>query len=218
MSSGCFRLPLGGGSGFGAPKPRRQRQQRARSASDAAAASSAPPQQGLLNNPVLKSGLVSGSLALAGDVLAQLLTMRSESGSSSGSAASYDAARAARMGTFGLLFYGPYQYFWYGALDRAFPGRTLLNFATKVTLNQLALAPLTISVAFGWNLALQQRLGELPGKLRADFVPTMLNGWKFWVPAATINFTAVPLQYQVLWMSTCGMCWTGYLSYSSAKK
>lgn len=45
MSSGCFRLPLGGGSGFGAPKPRRQRQQRARSASDAAAASSAPPQQ-----------------------------------------------------------------------------------------------------------------------------------------------------------------------------
>lgn len=141
---------------------------------------------------------------------------------------------------------GPYQYFWYGALDRAFPGRTLLNFATKVpclgccvpvkpgmpcrrqfarqhaslkrrsglaashprscphlpcllqvTLNQLALAPLTISVAFGWNLALQQRLGELPGKLRADFVPTMLNGWKFWVPAATINFTAVPLQYQV---------------------
>lgn len=29
-----------------------------------------------------------------------------QSGSSSGSAASYDAARAARMGTFGLLFYG----------------------------------------------------------------------------------------------------------------
>ena len=67
----------------------------------------------------------------------------------------------------------------------------------QVALNQLCLAPLTISIAFGWTLALQQRLGELPSKLRADFVPTMLNGWKFWVPAATLNFTMVPLSYQV---------------------
>ncbi len=44
----------------------------------------------------------------------------------------------------------------------------------------------------------------------------MINGWRFWVPAATINFKLVPLQYQVLYMSTCGMLWTGYLSYQSA--
>ena len=54
------------------------------------------------------------------------------------------------------------------------------------------------------------------GKLRRDFVRTMINGWRFWVPAATINFKLVPLQYQVLYMSTCGMLWTGYLSYQSA--
>lgn len=108
---------------------------------------------------------------------------------------------------------------------------------------------------------------EFPAKLRSDFKRTMLNGWKFWVPAATINFVAVPLQYQVgpavpthlqlqafestqsacacaqllaagrgsawhlcttplppgpalqvLYMSTCGMCWTGYLSYQAAAK
>lgn len=80
----------------------------------------------------------------------------------------------------------------------------------------------------------------------------MINGWRFWIPAATINFKLVPLQYQVrgrvpqsatnfvqaagftqpskpcvcaptlacpfqvLYMSTCGMLWTGYLSYQSA--
>ena len=32
--------------------------------------------QGLLDNPWLKSGIISGSLSLAGDVLAQLLTLR----------------------------------------------------------------------------------------------------------------------------------------------
>lgn len=123
---------------------------------------------------------------------------------------------------------------WYRTLDRAFPARTLANFAAKVrksgrlplcrcgtsthphpgcsclfaypqvSLNQLCLAPLTITMAFGINLALQQRLGELPGKLQADFVPTMLNGWRFWVPAASVNFTLVPLRYQVLYMSCCG--------------
>lgn len=73
-----------------------------------------------------------------------------------------------------------------------------------MTLNQLCLAPLTITMAFGINLLLQQRLGELPSKLKADFVPTMLNGWRFWVPAASVNFTLVPLRYQVLYMSCCG--------------
>ena len=63
-------------------------------------------------NPVLKSALISGTLSLAGDLVAQLLTGATPS--------SYDAPRAARMGSFGLVFYGPYQHYWYAALDRAF--------------------------------------------------------------------------------------------------
>ena len=43
-------------------------------------------------------------------------------------------ARASRMGTFGLCFYGPYQHFWYRALDRAFGARTVPNFVTKASL------------------------------------------------------------------------------------
>lgn len=133
------------------------------------------------------------------------------------SPSAYDAARALRMGSFGLLFYGPYQHFWYRALDRALPGRTIRSFASKVALNQLCLAPLVITGVFTWNLGLQGKLGELPAKVRQDFVPTMLTGWKFWVPAASINFMMVPLQHQVLYMSTCGLIWTAFLSYSSSQ-
>lgn len=35
------------------------------------------------------------------------------------------------------------------------------------------------------------------------------------MPAASLNFYAVPLQHQVLYMSCCGMLWTAYLSYIS---
>ena len=80
------------------------------------------------------------------------------------------------MGSFGLVLYGPYQHYWYRALERAFTARTLTNFATKVALNQLCLAPVVISAVFAWNLGLQQRLGEWPDKARQDFVPTLLNG------------------------------------------
>lgn len=65
-----------------------------------------------------------------------------------------------------------------------------------MALNQLCLAPLTITVAFAWNLCLTGQAGRLPAKMRADFLRTMLTGWKFWVPAATVNFVAVPLEYQ----------------------
>ena len=36
------------------------------------------------------------------------------------------------------------------------------------------------------------------------------------MPAASLNFYAVPLSRQVLWMSCCGVLWTAYLSHASA--
>ena len=79
----------------------------------------------------------------------------------------------------------------------------------QVALNQLCLAPLTISVAFAWNLVLTGKADQLPAKLRADFLRTMLNGWRFWVPAATVNFVAVPLKYQVLGQRPLGLLGVG---------
>ena len=119
------------------------------------------------------------------------------------------------MGLFGLLFYGPYQHWWYGLLDRSFPGRSTQAFASKVTLNQVALAPVVLAAVFAWNLVPLDRGSEWPAKVKKDLFPTMVNGWKFWVPAASVNFWAVPLEGQVAYMSACGLLWTAYLSYSS---
>jgi protein Mpv17 len=174
-----------------------------------AASSSSPSSPSPSMNLVLKSALISGSLSLAGDLVAQLLT--------GASSKSYDAARAARMGSFGLVFYGPYQHYWYAALDKAFNAKTTRNFAIKVFLNQAVLAPVVISAVFAWTLGLQNKLDEFPAKCERDFWKTMTTGWKFWVPAASINFYAVPLSSQVMYMSCCGVIWTAYLSYSSSK-
>lgn len=164
-------------------------------------------------NPLIKSALISGSLSLSGDLVAQLLQ-----NASSDSKSVYDLSRAGRMGSFGLCFYGPYQHYWYAALDRAFNAKTVKNFVTKVFLNQSCLAPIVISAVFAWTLALQNRLDEFPEKCRSDFKNTLYTGWKFWIPASSINFVLIPLRHQVLYMSCCGLVWTAFLSYSSSKQ
>lgn len=165
--------------------------------------------QEILGNPVVRAGIISGSLSLVGDLLAQFLSCAQ-------TRSSYDPARSFRMGSFGLLLYGPYQHYWYNALDGALPARTLTNFALKVFMNQACLAPVVVAGVFTWNLGLQGKLESLSSKCKRDFVPTLVTGWKFWVPAATVNFTMIPLQHQVLYMSACGVIWTAFLSYSSS--
>jgi protein Mpv17 len=122
------------------------------------------------------------------------------------------------MGSFGLFFYGPYQHYWYQALDASFKARTIRNFVSKVALNQLVLAPVVIAGVFAWSLGFQGQLSAWPDKVNRDFIPTILTGWRFWIPAASVNFVLVPLQHQVLYMSCCGVIWTAILSSSSESK
>ena len=234
-----------GFGGRGLPNDgRRGRGSRRSNASSSSSSSSSPSSSSptLSSNPLLKAALTSGGLSLAGDLLAQGLTYKlkqnkkpepeAQSGGSilgklltkkwkeavkpaAAAPFSLDLPRAARMGLFGLLFYGPYQFWWYGLLDRSFPGRSTQAFASKVTLNQVALAPVVLAAVFAWNLVPLGRGAEWPAKVRRDLLPTMVNGWKFWVPAASVNFWAVPLEGQVAYMSACGLLWTAYLSYSS---
>ena len=45
---------------------------------------------------------------------------------------SWDAARTARLGGFGLFFYGPLMHYWYGALNTAFPVDRAWTLAAKL--------------------------------------------------------------------------------------
>lgn len=163
----------------------------------------------------MKAAMTSGTMSAAGDLLAQFLTGQQAKSRGKG-AAPYDPLRTLRMFGFGFCWYGPYQYYWYNLLDYFMPAKNTANFLSKVTLNQLALAPVTLVAVFTWNLALTGQTAALQNKIKHDLVPSMINGWKFWVPAASLNFYAVPLKYQVLYMSCCGMLWTAYLSYISS--
>ena len=81
---------------------------------------------------VSKAAWTSGLLSALGDTLAQGLAAYYEQ--QAGKVGSYDPWRTARMFSFGLLWYGPYQYYWYNALEFLLPVKTVLTFLTKVIL------------------------------------------------------------------------------------
>lgn len=77
----------------------------------------------------------------------------------------------------------------------------VVSACAQVAANQFLLAPIVLCSVFSWNLAMQGKAREIPAKVQRDLWPTMVRGWAFWVPAASVNFWFVPLPYQVPWGS-----------------
>ncbi|XP_078439079.1 peroxisomal membrane 22 kDa (Mpv17/PMP22) family protein [Wolffia australiana] len=177
-----------------------------------------------------KQAATASALVLAGDTIAQVSSRlkAARAGSDESSSLSskeiasavlfnHDWTRAIRMASYGFLLYGPGSYAWYQFLDRAFPGQTIANLSAKVILNQVVLGPCVIAVIFAWNNLWLGQISQLPKKYRNDALPTLLYGFRFWVPVSVLNFWVIPLQARVAFMSTCSVFWNFYLSSALSK-
>ncbi|XP_059449071.1 protein SYM1-like [Corylus avellana] len=182
----------------------------------------------------LKQALIAGSLALSGDTIAQLSerwrkakALNHEQSLSDPDGFSkdvmrtllsdHDWLRALRMTSYGFLLYGPGSYAWYQYLDHSLPKQTAQNLVLKVLLNQIVLGPCVIAVVFAWNNLWQGKLSQLPDKYQRDALPTLLFGFRFWIPVSALNFWLVPLQARVAFMSTGSIFWNFCLSSTMNK-
>ncbi|EEC71429.1 hypothetical protein OsI_03624 [Oryza sativa Indica Group] len=171
--------------------------------------------------------VTAASLTLTGDTIAQVRQrivdrrLRGPEPDSKGLVPdllmSHDWLRALRMASYGFLLYGPGSHAWYQFLDQCMPKPTFANLSTKVILNQIALGPCVIGVIFAWNNLWTGKLSELPSKYRNDALPTLLFGFRFWIPVSIINFWMVPLSARVAFMSSCAIFWNFYLSTTMSK-
>ncbi|KAF9621828.1 hypothetical protein IFM89_028416 [Coptis chinensis] len=171
-----------------------------------------------------KQAATAASLTLTGDSIAQLTSRWKTIPPGSDNKdimatllSNYDWIRALRMTSYGFLLYGPGSDAWYRYLDRTLPKPTVENLLLKVLLNQIVLGPSIIAVIFAWNNLWKGRLSELPDMYQKDALPTLLYGFRFWVPVSVLNFWVIPLQARVAYMSTCSIFWNFYLSTAMSK-
>jgi hypothetical protein len=59
------------------------------------------------------------------------------------------------------------------------------------------------------------RFSHLASKLRSNWREDLILAWKVWIPAMLINFSTIPLQYQVPFTAAVSF---GYMSYFSLKR
>ncbi|CAA7055829.1 unnamed protein product [Microthlaspi erraticum] len=179
----------------------------------------------------LKQAVTAGALTFTGDTIAQISGRWNKKRAALQHSASdkldeeewwsilaeHDWVRALRMSSYGLLLYGPGSYAWYQYLDYSLPKPTATNLVLKVLLNQVVLGPIVIGVIFAWNNLWLGKLSELGNKYQKDALPTLLYGFRFWIPVSILNFSVVPLQARVAFMSMGSVFWNFYLSSAMSK-
>ncbi|KAJ6898066.1 protein Mpv17 [Populus alba x Populus x berolinensis] len=141
----------------------------------------------------LKQAVTAGALALTGDTVAQVTDRWKKN--------------------------KPYKRHSYDqdASQNSNDNQTVQNLMLKVLLNQVVLGPSVIAVVFAWNNLWQGKLSQLPEKYQRDALPTLLYGFRFWIPVSILNFWAVPIQARVAFMSTGSIFWNFCLSSTMNK-
>jgi len=99
----------------------------------------------------------------------------------------YNIGRTLRVGSYAAWSAIP-QLFYFKMLGTAFPGNTIDVLAKKTMSNQFLFAPLNISLAIAWDLALQNKCSEISGKISKTMGPALAEGSMSWIPMNLLGF------------------------------
>jgi protein Mpv17 len=163
----------------------------------------------LMARPLITKAWTSFLLFGLGDVLAQRLEK------SYGMSQKFDVMRTLKMSAFGGVVAAPALHTWYTF------GITRFNFiggwkaaVAKVSVDQTAFATCFISTFFvSMTLMNGGSFSDGVKKVKEDIWQTMCANWKIWPAVQAVNFTLVPVHYQVLTVNVVSIGWNTYLSY-----
>lgn len=144
-----------------------------------------------------------------GDVIAQLVVEKREM-------KDFDVPRLLRFGAIGGIFIGPVLRTWFGFLDSNFKGRSAIIVVKKVALDQLCFVPIFLgSLVSIIGLANGKSVDQVKEKLQADYKDIMITNYKIWPLVQTLNFSVVPVNYQVPLVQTVAIGWNTYMSWKA---
>lgn len=126
-----------------------------------------------------RAALLSASIALGVDATIQRKNCR------------YDLKRALRVSSYAAWSTYP-QLAYFNVLGSVFNGNTVRTVIAKTVTNQMLFAPINVSLAIAWNLALQGRYRDIAKTIKTTMKPAMIEGSLFWIPVNLIGFYSIP--------------------------
>lgn len=186
----------------------------------------------LSKRPKTTNAIMTGSLFGLGDVSAQLFFSHSEypvekgTGTSSASIVStvknYDFPRTARAVVYGSLIFSFIGDKWYKILRYKvkLPNKSSSDWTNRllrVSVDQLAFAPLSLPFYFGCMATMEGKSVEVAKKkINDQWWSTLKTNWTVWPLFQAINFSFVPVQHQLLAVNMVAIFWNTYLSYKNS--
>ena len=180
----------------------------------------------LRRRPLATQAATAGSIAGCGDLIAQDLETRWKAQDSGEQG--WDWTRTRAFVAFGCGYTGAVQSVLFRSYERLFPAAPpaapalsrLRPVLAKLCLNQFVVVPVLYFPLFFASTGLMRgSSAEQAYQAYSErWWPTCLANWGLWLPAQALQFGFVPLQLQVLYVSTVGLVWQTLLSVSANAK
>ncbi|XP_013783720.1 mpv17-like protein 2 [Limulus polyphemus] len=124
----------------------------------------------------------------------------------------FDKQRIVAMSTSGIVL-GALGHYWYGMLDRRFPGTKAVSVIKKL-LSEMALSPPFALVMF-------QGVGLLEGRsqrqcfedYKENIFTVLMFDYSFFLPFQTLNFIFLPPRFRVGYVGTLTLIYDIFMSY-----
>lgn len=131
----------------------------------------------------------------------------------------FDFERLTRFMSYGFLM-APIQHKWFGFLTRTFPitkTSAMVPALKRMALDQLMFAPVGLACFFSFmTVAEGGGRRAVARKFQDIYVPSLKANYIVWPAVQIVNFRAMPVQFQIPFVSTIGIAWTAYLSLTNS--
>lgn len=120
--------------------------------------------------------------------------------------------------TFFFLFYiskGPGLRKWYATLDAHVTAKSLLGRTSqKVFIDQIVFAPIFLACLLSViGFSQHQDIEKVKEKLQNDYTDILIANYSVWPWVQILNFSIIPLNYQVLLTQSVAVLWNIYFSW-----
>jgi len=185
----------------------------------------------LLDEEPLKTRIWSGFfIGVLGDIICQFATR-------SGDAFVIDVKRCLIFALWGAFGFTPLAFKWYGGMESALSQDIKFRFLLKTALDQTVFSTgittltfMCITVVEGLLAPLEWKMNALPRITSQSVLPlttlvdhgwtkvtrnlweTLLENWKVWPAVQLLNFSVVPVKFQVLFVNLVAIWWNFVLS------
>eukprot|EP01138_Halocafeteria_seosinensis_P010332 gb/GECG01010550.1/.p1 GENE.gb/GECG01010550.1/~~gb/GECG01010550.1/.p1 ORF type:complete len:256 (+),score=17.14 gb/GECG01010550.1/:1-768(+) len=159
----------------------------------------------LEEQPLITKMVSSTVLAVGGDLICQLAFEDKE----------FSLRRTVEVGSLGCFLIGPVLHCWYGFLATFIPGRSWTSILKRLLMDQFIFAPTFVATVFVYMATIQGKADEIQERLTLYWPEAIVANWKLWIPAQMINFSLMPLHFQVIFANFVSVIWNGYLSWAT---